>query len=653
VTAPILEVRDLHVSIGLTEAVHGISFSIDPGETVALVGASGAGKSLTAKAILGLLPTAALASGSAVVDGTEILGASRTVLNAMRGRALAYVPQDALTVLSPVHRVGDQIAGAIASVRGIGLEAARGAAVDALDAVGIPDPAARARDFPHQFSGGMRQRAVIALATAASPRLIVADEPTTALDVRTRTQILDLLKDRCAATGAGMLVITHDLAVVDEYADRVLAIAGGRLLTDALPKRPLVTPRSALGDAPVLLEVRDLTVEYHMSHVPLHHRLGFRRDERSPASNRRRREAGSSNRLREATAAAASARNQTARGEVDPVRREGRSVAASGVIEPGQGEERTSADNHGADSGRGEERTGAATHEADSGRGGKRTSAVSHEVDSGRGAEWAGAENHEAGSGRGGERTGSSGRTSASLRDGRRGRSASPAVDGVSFDIAAGETLALVGPSGSGKSSTAAAVLRLLRPASGTVRFEGTDLTAMADRDLRSLRPRFQPVLQDPYGSLSPRLSAGEAVAEPLQVQRRWDPATGPAKVRELFSLTGLDLELADRRPHELSGGQCQRVNIARALASEPRLLVLDEPTSALDAPLRLEIFELLIGLQEKLGLSYLFICHDLEAVRGFAHRVAVMERGRIVRCGPTQEICDELLGEVSALESV
>jgi ABC-type glutathione transport system ATPase component len=516
---PILDVRELRVAIGPNDAVRGVSFDIARGETVALVGASGAGKSLTAKAILGLLPRGAQATGSAVVDGTEVIGAGRAVLGELRGRTLAYVPQDALTVLSPVHRVGDQIAGAIASVRGIGIEAARRAAIDALDTVGIPDPAARARDFPHQFSGGMRQRAVIALATAASPKLIVADEPTTALDVRTRTQILDLLRDRCAATGAGMLIITHDLAVVDEYADRVLAIEDGRLLAEAAPERPTVAPRAELGDAPALLEVRDLTVEYHMSHVPLHHRLGI-------------------------------------------------------------GRRRSSGD------------------------------------------------------------TGTSGD--------RRGRSRARAVDGVSFDIAAGETLALVGPSGSGKSSTAAAVLRLLKPAGGTIRFEGRDLTAMSERELRALRSRFQPVLQDPYGSLSPRLTAGEAVAEPLRVQRRWEPEAGPNKVRELFALTGLDPELANRRPHELSGGQCQRVNIARALASEPRLLVLDEPTSALDAPLRRGIFDLLIGLQERLGLSYLFICHDLEAVRGFAHRTAVIEHGRIVRCGPTQVVCDEL-GAVEA----
>ncbi|MFC3494695.1 ATP-binding cassette domain-containing protein [Glycomyces rhizosphaerae] len=488
-TDPILDVRDLHVAIGPTAAVRGVSFHIDPGETVALVGASGAGKSLTAKAILGLLPPSAHTSGSAVVDGTEVLGAGRTVLTGLRGRTLAYVPQDALTVLSPVHRVGDQIAGAIASVQGLGKTAAREAAIDALDAVGIPDPAVRARDYPHQFSGGMRQRAVIALATASAPKLIVADEPTTALDVRTRTQILDLLRDRCAATGAGMLIITHDLAVVDEYADRVLAIAEGRLLADATPQRPQVEPRRALIDSAPLLEVEDLSVAY-------------------------------------------------------------------------------------------------------------------------------------------------------------RGRSTRRAVDGISFDIAAGETLALIGPSGSGKSSTAAAVLQLVRPASGTVHFEGRELTGMPERELRALRPRFQPVLQDPYGSLSPRVRVGEAVAEPLRVQRRWDPATGPARVRELFALTGLDPELAERRPHELSGGQCQRVNIARALASEPRLLVLDEPTSALDAPLRREIFELLIGLQERLGVSYLFICHDLEAVRGFAHRVAVMERGRIVRFGATQEVCDDLAAQ-------
>jgi peptide/nickel transport system ATP-binding protein len=503
-SGPVLDVADLHVSLPGVDAVRGVSFSLDPGETVALVGASGAGKSLTAKAILGLLPRSARTMGSAAVDGTDVLGADRAALGRLRGRTLGYVPQDALTVLSPVHRVGDQIAAAVASVQGLDRAAAYRAAVAALGTVGIPDPAARARDFPHQFSGGMRQRAVIALAQVNAPKLIVADEPTTALDVRTRRQVLDLLRERCAAHGAGLLIITHDLAVVEEYADRVLAMAEGRLLADAAQQRAALTPRTpvagAVRDAVPLLQVDDLTVEYRTT------------------------------------------------------RRAWRQVK--------------------------------------------------------------------------GDRT-------ASRRTHR-------AVEGVSFHIAAGETLALIGPSGSGKSSTAAAVLRLVEPSGGTVHFEGRDLTGLPQRDLRALRPRFQPVLQDPYGSLSPRLTAGEAVAEPLRVQRRWDPVTGPARVRELFALTDLDPDLAGRRPHELSGGQCQRVNIARALASEPRMLVLDEPTSALDAHLRLEIFELLIGLQERLGLGYLFICHDLEAVRGFAHRVAVMEAGRIVRTGSVEEVCAE-----------
>jgi peptide/nickel transport system ATP-binding protein len=384
--------------------------------------------------------------------------------------------------------------------------------------VGIPDPAVRARDYPHQFSGGMRQRAVIALATANAPKLIVADEPTTALDVRTRRQVLDLLRERCAENGAGLLIITHDLAVVEEYADRVLAMSDGRLLPDAASQRPTLASRSPVADADPLLEVNDLTVEYHMSHGIWHRLAG---------------------------------RVRTGRPRRDP---------AAGTLP-----------------------------------------AAPKPVKS---------------------------------------RGTYRAVDGVSFRIAAGETLALIGPSGSGKSSTAAAVLRLVRPSGGSVRFDGTELTGLDERELRALRPQFQPVLQDPYGSLSPRLTAGDAVAEPLRVQRRWDTASGPARVRELFALTGLDAELAERRPHELSGGQCQRVNIARALASEPRLLVLDEPTSALDAHLRQEIFELLIGLQERLGLGYLFICHDLEAVRGFAHRVAVMEDGRIVRTGSVEEVC-------------
>ncbi|MGW7054671.1 ATP-binding cassette domain-containing protein [Streptomyces sp. NPDC054887] len=227
------------------------------------------------------------------------------------------------------------------------------------------------------------------------------------------------------------------------------------------------------------------------------------------------------------------------------------------------------------------------------------------------------------------------------VRHPARARRAAPvlAVDDVSFDVSAGETLALIGASGSGKSSTAAAVLMLRRPDAGRVRFDGHELTALDERQLRPLRPRIQPVFQDPYGSLSPRLRIRDAVAEPLRVQGRWDPLTGPRRVNELLETVGLDPRLGDRLPHELSGGQCQRVGIARALACEPRLLVLDEPVSALDPSVRAGVLNLLTDLQERLGLAYLFICHDLALVRHFAHRVAVMHGGRIVETAPARTL--------------
>lgn len=452
---PVLTVDDLRVAVRGFEAVRGVSFAVEPGEVVALVGGSGAGKSLTAKALLGLLPHRSETGGRVrVADGA----------------GLGYVPQEALTVLSPVHRVGDQIAAAIASVRGLGRAEARRAAVSALAAVGVPEPERRARDFPHRFSGGMRQRAVIAMATVGEPGLIIADEPTAALDAVTRRRIMDLLKERCERTGAAMLLVTHDPGVVGDYADRVLTMAGGRLVDSPPAVAAAPKPRRAVGGSEPVLEVEDLVVAY--------------------GSHR--------------------------------------------------------------------------------------------------------------------------------------------AVDGVSFSLRPGETLALVGESGSGKSSTASAVLQLRRPEGGSVRFEGRELVGLGERELRRVRPRMQPVLQDPYGSLSPRQTAARAVAEPLRVQGRWDSRTGPARVAELLGLVGLEAELGRRYPHELSGGQCQRVNIARALASDPRLLVLDEPTSALDADLRDGVIDLLVDLQDRLGLAYLFISHDSGLVESFAHRVAVMEAGAI-----------------------
>ncbi|MCH7230754.1 ABC transporter ATP-binding protein [Glycomyces sp. L485] len=472
----LLTVKELGVAIGGAEAVRELTFRIEPGETLAVVGESGAGKSLTAKAILGLLPQRSAVTGSMELDGHQLVGAGRSVYRRLWGRTLGYVPQDALTVLSPVHTVAEQLASSAGLVQGLDRRSARRAALAALESVGIA--AERADAYPHEFSGGMRQRAVIAMATINGPKLIVADEPTTALDPRIQAQVLELLGSMCEQTGAALMLVTHDHDVVKAYADRVLAMRRGRQIP-YVPEDADRPARTPVADPAPLLSVRDLTVDY-------------------------------------------------------------------------------------------------------------------------------------AGTGR--------------------------AVDGVSFDIAEGETLALIGESGCGKSSTASAVLQLRRPESGSVVFEGQELTRMTGAALRAVRPAIQPVLQDPYGSLSPRLTAGRAVAEPLRIQGRWNEDS-PARIAELFDRVGLAPELADRYPHELSGGQCQRVNIARALVCEPRLLVLDEPTSALDPSLRQGILDLLRGLQERLGHGYLFICHDLSLVRGFAHRVAVMREGRIVETGPASQV--------------
>ncbi|MEU4608549.1 ABC transporter ATP-binding protein [Kribbella sp. NPDC023972] len=464
----LLDVRDLHVRIGETHAVRGLSFTVTKGEVLALVGESGAGKSLTMQAVLGLLPPEAEVDGSIRFAGRELAGAAQSTYADLRGRRLGFVPQDALSVLSPVHTIGDQLALAVRSVQRTDRTTAYKAATAVLDRVGIPDADRRARAYPHEFSGGMRQRAVIAMAIVNQPELIVADEPTTALDPRIQAQILDLLTG--LTDDSAVVLVTHDQDAVATYADRTLSLHEGRVADSARAEsiRPRTGPPPTAD--PPLLAVRNLTVRY-------------------------------------------------------------------------------------------------------------------------------------------------------------RGRD-EPAVDDVSFDIHRGETVALIGESGCGKSSTASAVLRLRRPDAGEVRLDGTILN---DRTIHRLRPAMQPVFQDPYGSLSPRLRIRDAIAEPFKVQGRWDRRTGPARVAELMDQVQLDQSLADRRPRELSGGQCQRVGIARALASDPRLLVLDEPVSSLDAKVRAGVINLLTELQRELGLGYLFISHDHRLVEHIAHRTLVMHQGRIL----------------------
>nr|WP_269327585.1 ABC transporter ATP-binding protein [Kineosporia mesophila] len=504
-----LEIRDLVVSYRTrsapVRAVDGVSLSVAPGEIVAVVGESGSGKSTTAHAVVRLLAgNAQIESGSIQFEGADLAHVPERSLRTVRGARIGLVPQDPAVSLNPVKRIGEQVAEVL---RLHGLADRRNAAlkaVEILDRAGLPEPEGRARQYPHELSGGMRQRVLIAIAIAADPRLIIADEPTSALDVTVQKVILDHLQHLVAQSGAAVLLVTHDLAVASDRADRIVVMSQGRIVetgpTAAVMNDPqheytkkllASAPGLTLAAAPPakatgkrLLEARDLVKEF-----PL----------------------------------------------------------------PGAAPRR--------------------------------------------------------------------------------------AVDGVSFHLDRGETLALVGESGSGKSTTGRLVLRLADVGSGTVTFDGADITRSRPPATRALRRRAQLIYQNPYASLDPRFTVAQAIEEPLRVFRIGDRASRGVTVRGLLDRVALPQTLLTRRPAELSGGQRQRVAIARALALSPDLVVCDEPVSALDVSVQAQVLELLVQLQEETGVAYLFISHDLAVVRQLAHRVAVMRHGRIVETGFTADL--------------
>ena len=546
--SPLLEVAGLRVAFGAGAArevaVDGAGFRIPRRGTFALLGESGSGKSVTALALMRLLPeAAAIEAGSVRLAGQELLDLPEARMRAVRGGTVGLIFQEPMTSLNPVMTVGRQIQEALRRHLGLGRRAARARALELLDAVRVPRPRQRLDEYPHQLSGGMKQRAMIAAALAGEPELLIADEPTTALDVTIQAQVLELLRELQAERGMAMLFITHDLAVARRMADDVAVMRRGRIVERGAADEFFAAPRHPYSRN-LFAVLPDI-----------------------------------SKRGRHLTAGA----------------------AAAAAPPP----------------------AAAAT-----------------------GAELLRAEDL---------------RVHFPVRRGvfRRAVGHVPAVYGLSFALREGETFALVGESGCGKTTTAKSLIRLQPATGGRIRYRGRDLAELRGRELRRLRSDLQIVFQDPFSSLNPRMTVADILAEGMEALAvAPDPGERRARAAALLEQVGLEPKHLRRYPHEFSGGQRQRIAIARALAVEPKLIVCDEPTSALDVTIQAQILNLLRELQERRGLTYLFITHNIAVVSWMAHRVAVMRGGRIVEQGdavevlrhPRHEYTRTLLGAVPRL---
>ncbi len=576
-TPPVLSVRALSVSFTGSgrdvPAVRGIDFDVHVGEVLGIVGESGSGKSVTALAITGLLPPTARVAGSIRMGDTDITTADPETLRTLRGLDVGLIFQDPTTTLNPVLTIGRQvIEGQIAHGLAPAAEAAPRAAA-LLREVDIPDPDTRIAQYPHQFSGGMRQRAVIAMAMAGAKRLIIADEPTTALDVTVQAQILAVLAKRQAETGAAVILITHDLGVVAETADRVAVMYGGRIVETGDVADIFATPRhpytvGLLHSLPRLDIVAERLVPIP-GQPPAPARLppGCAFHPRCPIARPR-------------CSAEDPPLVELAKGRATachfPEEVQALLAQTAPIIAP----------------------IAAIPATADTPLLVVENLQIHFPI-----------------------RTGLLRRQTGTVR----------AVDGVSLTVRAGETLGLVGESGCGKTTTGRAIMGLIRATAGSVRFAGEEVTTMTPAALRRTRRNMQYIFQDPYASLNPIKTVGDIVAEPLHIHGLFDEVGGMKHVEKLFELVGLSRTMLGRYPNEFSGGQKQRIGIARALALAPKLLILDEPVAALDVSIQAQVVNLLQDLQKELGLAYLFIAHDLSVVRHICDRVAVMYLGRIV----------------------
>ncbi|MAM95117.1 ABC transporter ATP-binding protein [Parvibaculum sp.] len=514
-SAPLVTVKDLSVGFRMdgkeTIAVDKVSFDIRPGETVALVGESGSGKSVSALSIMQLLsyPQAFHPSGEILFEGKNLIGADEKTMRQIRGNKITMVFQEPLTSLNPLHTIERQVGEVLIEHKGMRGPAVKARVLDLLKRVGIPNAEERLGAYPHQLSGGQRQRVIIAMALANEPDLLIADEPTTALDVTVQAQILELLSELKREMGMALLLITHDLGVVRKMADRVNVMTKGKIVEHGLTEEVFTAPKNdytkhllasepkgrSLGapkDGPVVMEADDLKVWFPVKRGLLRRTVGYVK-----------------------------------------------------------------------------------------------------------------------------------------------------AVDGVSLALRQGRTLGVVGESGSGKTTLGLAMMRLLS-SEGGIRFEGRNIQDLKSKELRPLRRDMQIVFQDPYGSLSPRMSVSQIVGEGLQIQQpELSAEERRARVAQALCDVGLDASMQDRYPHEFSGGQRQRIAIARAMALGPRFVMLDEPTSALDMSVQAQIVDLLRELQRKNNLAYLFISHDLKVVRALADDIIVMKDGKVMEAGSADEVFD------------
>ncbi|MFE2377999.1 dipeptide ABC transporter ATP-binding protein [Streptomyces sp. NPDC059398] len=605
--APVLEVSGREVDFDGAPAVRGVSFSLRRGEVLGLVGESGSGKSATALAAIGLLPGNAAVRGSVRLDGTELVGASDRELSAVRGSRIGMVFQDPLSAFTPVYRIGDQIAEAVRAHQDVPREAARARAVELLDLVGIPEPALRAQSYPHEFSGGMRQRAMIAMAMANDPDVILADEPTTALDVTIQAQVLDVLRTAQRETGAALVLVSHDLGVIAGAADRVAVMYAGRIVESAPAEELFARPRmpytlGLIGAVPRLDTAGEVLVPIPGS-PPMAGSTGpgcpFA--PRCPLAGESCLTEEPQLRTVDGHAVACVRADEIAGKRLGPL-----DVFPVPAVPPRDPDpEAVPADEEppaaGAGTGTGTA-AGTAAETVLSVRGLVRTFPVL------KGSAF------------------------------KRRVGTVHAVDGVDLRIRRGETLALVGESGSGKSTTLFELLSLARPEGGEIELFGQPLDRLDRAARQALRGQVQIVFQDPMASLDPRMTVGDIVAEPLRAQGA-DRRTAAGRVPGLLEQVGLDPAHAVRFPHEFSGGQRQRVGIARALSVGPRLLVLDEPVSALDVSVQAGVLNLLKRLKSELGLAYLFVSHDLSVVRHIADRVSVVYLGRTVESGTVDEV--------------